>query len=297
MSSTLPFLTPEAHGIATRPERQRVSAQSDPWCSLYSSSQCGGAHRAGFKPSRDQLLVLHRSGPARIERFEGGRWRAVEVPAGCVHIYPGGLPLHVRLPDEADTLQIYLRRSVIEEVAAELASGDPADVDIPPQLSENDPLLRCMLDAAQVALSDEEPALPMFIDHLARAMASHLVRRYSDKAIRETDCRCLGTDLTRALDYMRCHLVQPLTLTELAREVGCSPGHLGRIFRERLGTPPHAYLIEMRLQKALGLLKKASMPIATIAAQCGFAHQEHLTRLFRRRFQTTPAAWRRALLS
>lgn len=302
-----PFLAAETHGIVTLPQnRQRVSSDRDPWCSLYASYQrevpYEGAFRSvpdqlAFRSVPDQLIVLHRTGPARLECSDGGSRRYHEVPAGGVHLHPGGRRLHLRLLDEVDSLHVYLRRSVIDETAADLTGGDPAKVEIPPQVSDSDPLLRHMLDAVHVALSDEQPALPLFIDHLARAMASHLVRRYSGRAIRETDCRHLGTELTRALDYMRRHMVRPLTLAELAREVGCSPGHLGRMFRERLGKPPHAYLVEMRLQAARSLLKKPSTPIATIAAQCGFAHQEHLTRLFRRRFQTTPAAWRRALLT
>ncbi|MNU07967.1 HTH-type transcriptional activator RhaS [compost metagenome] len=58
--------------------------------------------------------------------------------------------------------------------------------------------------------------------------------------------------------------------------------------------PPHRYLINLRVEKARRLLEKTSMSIAEIAYECGFAHQEHLTRLFRRQTGTTPAAYRRS---
>jgi AraC family transcriptional regulator len=35
------------------------------------------------------------------------------------------------------------------------------------------------------------------------------------------------------------------------------------------------------------------MPIAQVAAACGFSHQEHLTRVIRSHLGTTPAALRR----
>ena len=37
-------------------------------------------------------------------------------------------------------------------------------------------------------------------------------------------------------------------------------------------------------------------PTASITAGCGFSSQSHLTRLFRRRFDTTPARYRRDAL-
>jgi AraC family transcriptional regulator len=41
------------------------------------------------------------------------------------------------------------------------------------------------------------------------------------------------------------------------------------------------------------LLRTGSLPIAEIAAGCGFSHQEHLTRVLRAHVGTTPAALRR----
>ncbi|NMA97965.1 MAG: helix-turn-helix transcriptional regulator [Phyllobacteriaceae bacterium] len=66
------------------------------------------------------------------------------------------------------------------------------------------------------------------------------------------------------------------------------------MFRSEIGMPPHRYLIILRINKAQRLLAKSSMPIAEIAIECGFSHQEHLTRLFRRHLGTTPAAYRRS---
>jgi AraC family transcriptional regulator len=39
---------------------------------------------------------------------------------------------------------------------------------------------------------------------------------------------------------------------------------------------------------------RTNTPIAEIAFACGFSHQEHLTRMFRRWCSTTPATFRKA---
>jgi AraC family transcriptional regulator len=61
-----------------------------------------------------------------------------------------------------------------------------------------------------------------------------------------------------------------------------------------LADPGHQFLLRLRLEAACRLLRTTCMPIAEVAAACGFSHQEHLTRVMRARLGTTPAALRRS---
>jgi AraC family transcriptional regulator len=61
-----------------------------------------------------------------------------------------------------------------------------------------------------------------------------------------------------------------------------------------MGVPPHQFILRTRVERAKRLLANTHIPIAHIAAECGFCHQEHLTRAFRRLTGTTPAAFRAA---
>ena len=54
------------------------------------------------------------------------------------------------------------------------------------------------------------------------------------------------------------------------------------------------YLLVMRIKLAQHLLQNTGDSIAEIAFACGFSHQEHLTRMFRRWCDTTPATFRKA---
>ena len=295
MPGLTPFLETETHGIVTRAGNlDRVSSDRQRWSALYASAQRELPFEGRFGAVKDQLLVLHRSGPVEIERFDLSRPQLCTVPRGGVHLYPGGAPFSVRLLDELDSMHVYLRRAVIEEVAGELAAGDPASVEIPPEITGDDPILTHMMDAIHHALGEDDYATTLYVDHLARALAVHLVRRYSGTRLREARPAGMGADLTRAIDFMQAHLDQAITLDKLAAAVGRSPSHLGRQFRDKLGQAPHSYLIGLRLDHARTLLEKTATPIAVIAADCGFSHQEHMTRLFRRRFGTTPAAYRRS---
>ena len=111
---------------------------------------------------------------------------------------------------------------------------------------------------------------------------------------RSTASAGLSPTLSEAVDFMTANIDSGINLADIARATNRSPSHIARIFRTELGMPPHRYLISLRIEKARRLLEKTSVSIAEIAYECGFAHQEHLTRLFHRHCGTTPAAYRRS---
>jgi AraC-like DNA-binding protein len=88
-------------------------------------------------------------------------------------------------------------------------------------------------------------------------------------------------------------LMQAPTLAELAELAGCSRFQLLRRFQQAHGLPPHAWLLQHRLERARQLIR-AGCRLAQAAADSGFADQSHLTRHFTRQFGYTPGAWRTA---
>jgi AraC family transcriptional regulator len=96
---------------------------------------------------------------------------------------------------------------------------------------------------------------------------------------------------------MNCHLADNLGLSELAALAGCSLQHFKRAFRASTGTPPHRFLLALRIKRAQVLLTQNDMALAQIALECGFSSQPHFTSAFRRHTGASPAGWRRATLS
>jgi AraC-like DNA-binding protein len=91
-------------------------------------------------------------------------------------------------------------------------------------------------------------------------------------------------------ERLAADLVEPLSLTELAAQVGLSPFHAARLFTQATRMPPHAWRNQLRLQRALGPLRDG-VPVADVAAACGFTDQSHFTRHFRRMFGVPPGRW------
>lgn len=99
----------------------------------------------------------------------------------------------------------------------------------------------------------------------------------------------------RLHDYIDSHLTQSLTLGELADVAALSAFHLARMFRISFGLPPHAWIARQRIDRARTLLRTTTLPLAQVAAHCGYANASHFSHRFREAVGATPIAFRQAL--
>lgn len=103
-----------------------------------------------------------------------------------------------------------------------------------------------------------------------------------------------GTPLGAARDYLLAHSNESVTIAELADMMGLAESHLIRAFHREFGLPPHAYQMRLRLAAACELLSRG-ISVSTVAFECGFADQSHLSRNFKAVYGMTPAAWASAI--
>ena len=100
--------------------------------------------------------------------------------------------------------------------------------------------------------------------------------------------------LQRVRNYLaaNCHL--ELDNSALARMANYSPWHFIRAFRAAYAQTPHAFLVNVRLQRARELLRSSPLAIAEIAVASGFENRCAFSRLFHQRFGVTAGAMRRS---
>lgn len=91
-------------------------------------------------------------------------------------------------------------------------------------------------------------------------------------------------------DHMRRHLNEAIPTTTFVEISGLTASHCIRAFGREFGIPPHAYHVQLRLAAACELLAQGGR-VATVAYDCGFADQSHLSRKFREAYGIAPAAW------
>lgn len=101
--------------------------------------------------------------------------------------------------------------------------------------------------------------------------------------------------LRRVTSYIEQHLARGVCLQELAAIAGLSSCHFARAFKQSTGLPPHRYLLDRRIARAMLLIGQSARPLAQIGLEVGFFDQSHFTRWFTRLAGNTPRAYRRLL--
>ncbi|MBA3773078.1 MAG: AraC family transcriptional regulator [Ramlibacter sp.] len=102
-----------------------------------------------------------------------------------------------------------------------------------------------------------------------------------------------GADVIRIRDRLADDPVDVPSLGELATMAGLSKYQLIRRFQKVYGLTPHAWLIQLRAERARASIHQG-LALATAASVSGFADQSHMTRIFMRQFGFTPGAWQKA---
>lgn len=98
---------------------------------------------------------------------------------------------------------------------------------------------------------------------------------------------------SRVIAYISGNFRQPISLDDVAKQVGASKCHVSRIFSSKLHTDFHSYVNSFRLNLAQNLLCNTDLDILTISQECGFENQRTFNRVFQRRAIRLPAsiAW------
>ncbi|GAA4420434.1 DNA-binding transcriptional regulator [Bremerella cremea] len=100
--------------------------------------------------------------------------------------------------------------------------------------------------------------------------------------------------LVAALRFLRDNFHRPIQVTDLAEHAGTSRRLLEQLFDRFLDVSPSKQIMMVRLDMAKQLLDRSVLPIADIAARCGFDSPEVMCRAFRREITMSPSEYRRS---
>lgn len=210
--------------------------------------------------------------------------------SGDIDIVPAGVS--GSWEDDADCrlLQLRLHPTLLFQVSGELGVGESL---LRPRFQLRDARIEAIAWAIKAELEDETPSDPLFLDHLAHALAVRLVavalpssgaalERHGQEKLPERQLRTLT-------DFIESHLDQKLHLVDLGNLVGLSVTRLKTLFRNRTGLPVHQYIMRRRVEYARALLTTSTMALSEVAVAAGFSHQSHMTTTMRRLLGQTPS--------
>jgi AraC-like DNA-binding protein len=249
---------------------------------------------------RTQSFPLHTHEQYAIGVIEQGAlgffYRGENVVAwqGHINLCIPGEP-HTGQPAAAEGWSyrmFYLDPALLQQVACQIAdhphaipyfrSGVIAD----PALAQQLWRLHLQFERAAVPLLEQETHL---LDVLAQ-----MIQRHADDPPRRDRGGQEPDAVTQIKEYIASYYSEDISLETLSQLTHLSPYHLIRTFRTAVGIPPHAYLRQVRVQRAKTLLA-LGRPIADVALTTGFVDQSHLTRWFKRLWGVTPAQYRNSV--
>ena len=83
--------------------------------------------------------------------------------------------------------------------------------------------------------------------------------------------------------------------SDIAAAMNVSEVWFRRLFKEKYGLSPHAYLLSLRTEKAKLLLSDSSLTVTEIAEDCGFSGVYHFCKAFKDKTGLTPTEYRKSL--
>ncbi len=99
--------------------------------------------------------------------------------------------------------------------------------------------------------------------------------------------------IARAVEHIRSHFRQKITVEELADLTHLSTRQLHRKFIEAFGMGPQAVIMKLRIQAACELLGDPDAMISEVARTVGFTDQSSFTQHFHKHMGVTPLRYRR----
>lgn len=81
--------------------------------------------------------------------------------------------------------------------------------------------------------------------------------------------------------YINEHAYSPITIEQVANNVGFSVSHLRNLFKKTYGMPPIKYLNSVRIQHAKELLSSDFFTLEEISSACGFSNVYYFSRVFK----------------
>ena len=229
----------------------------------------------GYAESR---LNLNR--PTPRSRFDSGH--ATFVPADLpVWGYSEGIR-------SVRELRMSFPSTLLESILGD--ELDPAKIDRPVLMLYDDQITKC---AALLADECREPLIGgrLYGENLTTALTAALFT--SRKAPTQPAQGLSRWQLRQAMDYLEAHMMQDMSLEEMARLARLSQSQFARLFKISTGMPPYKWSLDARIKRAQEFLLLGKESISAIAIQTGFADQSHFTKTFRRATEATPKDWQR----
>lgn len=116
-----------------------------------------------------------------------------------------------------------------------------------------------------------------------------LTRGMQEQVLPFASASAADEKIAAILQYLACHLTEPVSIDDLAAKFYISKYHMMRRFRQETGYTIHHYLMEKRLMLAQQLLRTGA-PLAQVCFDVGYQDYSTFSRAYKNHFGRAPSA-------
>ena len=116
----------------------------------------------------------------------------------------------------------------------------------------------------------------------------------ADGCIRRRLLRSADSASAQFMNTIYENIYNDISVEALAERTNRSLTSFKKEFKRLFGEPPHRWIIGQRIMRAKIMLTSTNRTVSEIGAECGFSNISHFIKLFRHRYHTTPASFRRS---
>ncbi|MCQ6248021.1 AraC family transcriptional regulator [Streptomyces malaysiensis] len=247
------------------------------------------AESVALPATEDLHLMLTVAGDASMETRTDGRWRQRQwIPGQLEMAVPGVASVRrYRSVVPLRTLQVHIPYVTVARTAEQLGGARIDYERMAAAVASGDPLVEHTLRSLGAAGEGDD----LYAESAATFLAVHVLTR-GLRPPQESRPGAEGPWVHKAVAMMRDRLGGPLTVADMAAEVGFSVYHFIRVFKDATGQTPHRYLTRLRVEEAQRLLRADGLSVAQIATRCGFGSPGSLSTAFLRHTGVRPSAYR-----
>lgn len=242
--------------------------------------------------SSQHIIAIHHD-PHLVERSLDGRKQLERTNARDIVIVPANVSHGSKCEDGISSFSLLLLE--VKHLAQMAHESIDADlVELVPTFAKPDPVIYRIGSLLQAELASDERNSTLYVDGLTTALSAHVLHKYCTvkQSLQNYSKGLPKNKKQHAIDYIQAHLDEKLSLETIATQLNMSVYYFCELFTQSMGIPPYKYVLQQRVERAKQLLKQSEKSLTEIAFECGFAHQSHLNRHFRKLTGVTPKRYR-----
>jgi len=242
------------------------------------------------------VIITYYGEPQEILWRTGGERLLSTTRRGSISIIPQGNNGDWDIAGPIQVSHVFLSEQRLRACAEQL--GASSGVELLARCGFDDPIAARVMEMLGREADLLDPSSRLFVEQATDLLCTQLVRGHSSRSRLSEPAPGNGLanwQVRKVTAHMRERLGTHIGLDELAVVAGLSRFHFCTAFRKATGRTPHAWLVELRIEKARELLADPGFSITDIALAVGYETPSSFAAGFRKVTGTTPTAFRRAL--